>query len=230
MPALSLLRGRCSLLPCFRRAGSAYTCNMKARSPRPIVPTKLDIGAFIESLVSLDGQTPMTDMPRLSEGLAPEIAPSTMQPANWRVQGELVAQRVGPPQTWLLLEAQATLPWVCQRCLHPVELPIEVSRKLRFVKDEATAAQLDAELDDDVLVLSRAYDLIALIEDELIMASPIVPFHDECPVILPTSVSDPGVDEPLPEEAAEAGGAVLAGGKPHPFAALTQLKVKKSTD
>jgi uncharacterized protein len=230
MPALSLLRGRCSLLPCFSQAGSAYTCNMKARSPRPIVPTKLDIGAFIESLVALDGQTPMTDMPRLSEGLAPEIAPSTMQPANWRVQGELVAQRVGPPQTWLLLEAQATLPWVCQRCLHPVELPIEVSRKLRFVKDEATAAQLDAELDDDVLVLSRAYDLIALIEDELIMASPIVPFHDECPVILPTSVSDPGVDEPLPEEAAEAGGAVLAGGKPHPFAALTQLKVKKSTD
>jgi len=188
----------------------------------------MDIGAFIESLASLDGQSSMADMPRLAAGLAPEVAASAMPPATWRVQGELVAQRVGPPQTWLALEARAHLPWTCQRCLHPVELPIEVSRKLRFVKDEATAALLDAELDDDVLVLGRSFDLIALIEDELIMASPIVPFHDECPELPVMSVSDPGVDEP--ESAAEdgEGAAAPAGGKPHPFAALAQLKVKKS--
>jgi uncharacterized protein len=201
---------------------------MKARTPRPIVPTSMDIGAFIESLASLDGQSSMADMPRLAAGLAPEVAASAMPPATWRVQGELVTQRVGAPQTWLVLEAQAHLPWTCQRCLHPVELPIEVSRKLRFVKDEATAALLDAELDDDVLVLGRSFDLIALIEDEMIMASPIVPFHDECPELPVMSVSDPGVDEP--ESAAEAGEGAAAptGGKPHPFAALAQLKVKKS--
>ncbi|MEY2838349.1 MAG: hypothetical protein RJB60_648 [Pseudomonadota bacterium] len=202
---------------------------MKARSPRPIVPTKLDIGAFIESLVALDGQTSMTDMPRLAEGLAPEVSPASMQSATWRAQGELVAQRVGSPQTWLTLEAQACLPWTCQRCLQPVELPVEVSRKLRFVQDEATAALLDAELDDDVLVLSRSYDLIALIEDELIMASPIVPFHDECPVVLPMSASDPGVDEPLAEQAPDGDEPVQPGAKPHPFAALAQFKAKKST-
>jgi len=188
---------------------------MKARSPRPIVPTKLDIGAFIESLVVLDGQTSMTDMPRLAEGLAPEVSPASMQSATWRAQGELVAQ--------------ACLPWTCQRCLQPVELPVEVSRKLRFVQDEATAALLDAELDDDVLVLSRSYDLIALIEDELIMASPIVPFHDECPVVLPMSASDPGVDEPLAEQAPDGDEPVQPGAKPHPFAALAQFKAKKST-
>jgi uncharacterized protein len=201
---------------------------MKARTPRPIVPTCMDIGAFIESLASLDGQSSMADMPRLAAGLAPEVAASAMPPATWRVQGELVAQRVGPPQTWLTLEAQALLPWTCQRCLHPVELPIEVSRKLRFVKDEATAALLDAELDDDVLVLGRSFDLIALIEDEMIMASPIVPFHDECPELPVMSVSDPGVDEPESAAEAEEGAAAPAGGKPHPFAALAQLKVKKS--
>jgi uncharacterized protein len=188
----------------------------------------MDIGAFIESLASLDGQTSMADMPRLAAGLAPELAASSMQPATWRVQGELVAQRVGSPQTWLVLEAQANLPWTCQRCLHPVDLPVVVSRKLRFVKDEATAAQLDAELDEDVLVLSRSFDLIALIEDELIMASPIVPFHDECPETPVMSVSDPGVDDGQPLEEAVPGAATPAGGKPHPFAALAQLKVKKS--
>ena len=199
----------------------------------------MDIGAFMESLVSLEGQSSLADMPRLAAGLAPEVAPTAMQAATWRVQGELVAQRVGPPQTWLVLEAHATLPWACQRCLHPVELPTEVSRKLRFVKDEATAAQLDAELDDDVLVLSRSFDLISLIEDELIMAAPIVPFHDECPDMPVMSISDPGVDEPEPEPepatsheapGGEAGAhaSSRAGGKPHPFAALAQLKVKKS--
>lgn len=203
---------------------------MNPRSPRPILSTKLDIGAFIESLAALDGQASMTDMPRLAEGLAPEVSPTSMQSATWRVQGELVAQRVGPPQTWLVLEAKATLPWACQRCLQPVALPIAVSRKLRFVQDEATAALLDAELDDDVLVLSRSYDLIALIEDELIMASPIVPFHDECPVVLPMSASDPGVDAPLPEGAAEGEGPAQSGAKPHPFAALAQFKAKKSSN
>jgi uncharacterized protein len=113
--------------------------------------------------------------------------------------------------------------------LQPVELPVEVSRKLRFVQDEATAALLDAELDDDVLVLSRSYDLIALIEDELIMASPIVPFHDECPVVLPMSASDPGVDEPLAEQAPDGDEPAQPGAKPHPFAALAQFKAKKST-
>lgn len=204
---------------------------MKARSPRPIVPTKMDMGAFIESLASLEGQSSLPDMPRLAEGLAPEVPAEQLPPATWRVQGELVPQRVGAPQTWLSLEAQATLPWTCQRCLQPVSLPVEVSRKLRFVQDEATAAALDAELDDDVLVLSRSFDLIALIEDELIMASPIVPFHDECPELLPMSVSDPGVDEPLPDEPGQGEGEPApAGGKPHPFAALAQLKVKKSSN
>ncbi len=220
MPPLSLLQ-----------LGKPYTCAMKAHSPRPIVPTKVDIGAFIESQTPLEGQSSLTDLPRLLAGLAPEIDPADMQPATWRVQGELVPQRVGAPQTWLVLEAQASLPWACQRCLQPVELPMQVSCKLRFVADEATAAALDADSDHDVLVLGRGFDLIALIEDELIMASPIVPFHDECPEMPIMSASDPGVDEALPQDVeADAEDSSASGKKTNPFAALAQLKVRKSGD
>ena len=41
--------------------------------------------------------------------------------------------------------------------------------------DEAAAAELDADSDDDVLAVSRVFDLLALLEDELIMAQPLVP-------------------------------------------------------
>ena len=35
--------------------------------------------------------------------------------------------------------------------------------------------------EEDLLALSREFDLHELIEDELLMALPVVPKHDECP-------------------------------------------------
>ena len=125
---------------------------------------------------------------------------------------------------WLRLSAKACLPWTCQRCLQPVEIDIEVSRAIRFVADEATAAQMDAESEDDVLVISRSFDVLELVEDELIMASPIVPFHGQCPDLPAMSVADADFDD------GESGGAEgdTAGGKPNPFAVLAQLKARNS--
>ncbi len=45
-------------------------------------------------------------------------------------------------------------------------------RSFRFVADEATAEALDEECDEDLLALSREFDLRELIEDELLMACP----------------------------------------------------------
>jgi uncharacterized metal-binding protein YceD (DUF177 family) len=69
----------------------------------------------------------------------------------------------------------------CQRCLTPVDVPLAVERSFRFVADEATAEALDDESEEDLLALSREFDLRELIEDELLMALPVVPRHDECP-------------------------------------------------
>jgi uncharacterized protein len=104
--------------------------------------------------------------------------------------------------------------------LQPVVLPVEVERSIRFVADEALAAELDADMDDDVLVVNRGFDLLDLVEDELIMASPLVPRHDECPQPPKMSVSDPGVE---PNEASE-GGSEASNERKNPFAVLAQLK------
>ena len=49
---------------------------------------------------------------------------------------------------------------------------------LRFVDGEAQAEALDADSEDDVLALAPALDLRTLVEDELLLAWPIVPRHD----------------------------------------------------
>lgn len=204
-----------------------YTAPMK---PQQITPRKMNIGAFIESESLLEGASPLSEWPRLADSLAPEVALDSIPPVSWTAQGRLVPQRVGGPQLWLDLTAQADLPWTCQRCLHPVVLPVALQRQIRFVVDEKAAAELDAESDDDVLPLSRSFDLLSLIEDELIMASPLVPRHDTCPVQPVMSVSDPGVEgDDVPDAEGsqtlgDAGDESPRGQRPNPFAVLAKLK------
>ncbi len=212
---------------------------MKART---FAPRKLDIGAFIESGEVLSGALPVAGLQRVTEGLSKEVDVATLPEVCWSAQGRQVAQRVGGPQLWLDLDVKAELAWECQRCLHPVQEPVSVQRSIRFVKDEAAAAELDAESDDDVLALSRQFDLMALIEDELVMAQPIVPRHEQCPVDVGVMRHDdtevtpgPGAQNPAshpanstPESDAEQDVSLTTSGRPNPFAVLAALKKDKT--
>lgn len=207
--------------PCPKLAG------MKART---FAPRKLDIEAFIESGETLEGALPLTDLARLAEELAKDANVGTLQLVSWSATGRQVPQRVGGPQLWLDLKAQGQMAMECQRCLHAVVLPMAVDHSIRFVKDEAAAAELDADSEDDVLALSRQFDLMGLIEDELIMALPIVPRHEHCPTDVASLMNaesealPPGTE---PEQAAE-GQATTASGRPNPFAVLASLKKDRS--
>ena len=103
---------------------------------------------------------------------------------------------------------------ICQRCMGPVTVDLVVQRSFRFVADEATAAALDDESEEDVLVVSREFDLLGLVEDELLMAMPLVPRHEQCPTEVPMEASD----EDFEAESAR---------KANPFAALANLRLKK---
>jgi len=98
----------------------------------------------------------------------------------------------------------------CQRCLQPLVEAVEVDRHFRFVADEDVAAKLDDEIEDEVLALPRTLDLRELVEDEMLLALPLVPRHDLCPQPLPTQFGD--VEE--------------VESKANPFAALAQLRGK----
>ena len=146
---------------------------------RHLDPTRLDVAALAAEGASLSGDWAASELDRwhAMQTPAPGAAP---EPVHWQVRGERRSVVGSPPQTWLHLHVQ-TVAWpTCQRCLRPFSEPLVVDRALRFVDDEAQAEALDADSDDDVLALMPALDLRTLVEDELVLAWPIVPRHTRC--------------------------------------------------
>ena len=178
-------------------------------------PLRLDVAAFAADAASLAGDWPGPTLARLAELQAPpqDLAwPGVV----WAAQGERRAVPAGEAELWLSLQVDTAVWLTCQRCLQPYRLALALDRRLRFVRGEAQAEALDAESEDDVLALSRSLDLRELIEDELLLALPLVPRHEVCPQPLPVPITVES-DEP-PEEAPE---------RPNPFAALQGLKIGK---
>lgn len=66
----------------------------------------------------------------------------------------------------------------CQRCLQPMNLELVSNTRLAIVWDEEHAEKLPSSL-DPWIVPGDAADLFGLVEDELLLALPIVAFHDE---------------------------------------------------
>ena len=177
---------------------------MKSRTDDP---RHLDVEAFAKAGTEIHGEWPLKALRRLVDAAHAQALPSEGDVVHWKAQGAIRPLRGAAPQTWLEIEAAAHLSLVCQRCLGPVSTRVEAQRSFLFAIDEDTAAQLDADSDDDVLVTTRALDLRTLIEDELLLALPLVPRHDECPDPLPAAHDDDATEK-----------------LPHPFAALAALK------
>lgn len=178
-------------------------------------PRRLDVAVFAADAQRLEGRWPLAGFTRLVAD-QPADAPPATGDVVWQARGEQRAVPGGAPQIWLHLQASARVHRTCQRCLQPVELELHVDRRLRFVADENLAAELDADAEEDVLALERALDLHELVEDELLLALPMVPRHDPCPQPLPTPGMPAG--EAQADTAAAHPFAVLAGwrGKPPP--------------
>lgn len=171
----------------------------------------LPVEAFAQADGELQGAWPLSELPRLSEMAHAEARPAPDDVVRWQIRGERRAAQRGGAQTWLHLDARCTLSLVCQRCLGPVAADVHAERSFLFAPDEATAATLDAELEDDVLALTRSLDVRELAEDELLLALPLVPRHEVCPQPLPVPSADEVADE-----------------RPNPFAALAALKNGRS--
>lgn len=181
---------------------------------------RLDVAGLAQANGYIKGQDSLSKYERLRhESCRLEDDLTSEEGVIWQAEGEWI-ESAGDnakvkPQVWLHLTAQTHLPQTCQRCLGEVSTLLEVERSYRFVADEATAEAEDDECEEDLLAISREFNLLALIEDELLMALPQVPMHDACPVQPKMTASDADF-----EGDAEAVGT----GKPNPFAALAALK------
>lgn len=98
-----------------------------------------------------------------------------------------------------------TLQLPCRRCLQPVERSVNSEFLLGMVSSDSLAAELPST-HEPVLVEDEQLNLLALVEDELILSLPQVVYHAEadCPVShdqlssgVDTDVSDPPRESPF---------------------------------
>jgi uncharacterized protein len=147
---------------------------------------------------SLEGELPLSGLERLQDLLA-----DVSGTVRYSLQGR--TSRQGKPQ--LLLNVEGLAPVVCQRCLELYAYPLSIASALELIADEAEISQEELEDDSrDFLVAQKEMDVAALIEDEIILALPSAPRHEECEL--------PGSSE--------------RGTKVSPFAALSALKDKET--
>jgi len=137
-----------------------------------------------------------------NSGLGPDAV------VRWSVRGTqtLAGER------FLHVKAQADVALECQRCLSFFNTTIEAANVLQVVGSEAAlddGQDLDPEATERI-VGSERLDVLALIEDELILNLPYVPMHDVCPSLPGSFVSS---DDPAADAV-----------RPSPFAVLSKLK------
>lgn len=110
-------------------------------------------------------------------------------------------------QYWLQGRIQAQLAFKCERCQDPLEWPVEAKVRLYLVASEAAAAELAEDV--EYVIAGDSLKIHELIEDELILALPIVPRHPQG-----TKCGDRVQQGPLAE----------SGERDNPFAILKTLK------
>ena len=171
----------------------------------------LNVAAFTQAKAAISGEELLQNYERLAQELQ---APAPDLTLKWQATGESRTAVDGSVRPAIHLQVQANVPLTCQRCMEAVHTPIDVDRHFIFVPDEATAAAMDDDSEDDVLEMSTDFNLLGLIEDEVLMALPLVPRHDVCP----TGVIQSAQTDDFNDVAEE---------KPNPFAALAALKNQK---
>lgn len=141
-------------------------------SHQPAHQPVIDGFEFASAGATQKGTWPLSDFPRLRDVLAQDAG---------EVAYEIRGVRDEHDRPALRLKVSGTLALRCQRCLEA--MPFEVSTDETLVL-AATLAEIHAEPAStqaaDRVVAGREMALRELIEDELILAVPYAPRHEEC--------------------------------------------------
>lgn len=174
---------------------------------RQQLPKEIDPFRFANTGRELEGELALADLPRLRESLHHAEGVVT-------VSMRFDIDDTGTP--FMQGHFETTLPLTCERCLQELTLPLEIDTLLGLVRHEKLAENLADQYEPWVIEEHDLSDPASVVEDELILALPLVPKHDyDC----------------LPEEALFAGDKEVEekkADKPDsPFAVLSALKSKK---
>ncbi|MGU7779488.1 YceD family protein [Burkholderia sp. PU8-34] len=202
---------------------------MNPSSGKPAVsldPRAVDLFEFARSGRQASGAVHLSQLPRMLNEV-PADAPDRDTVFTWQAEGfsqkELQDDGSDGQQPYLRLALHGHAWLTCQRCMTPYEQAFDVDMTYRVVATEEEAEEFPLDDDEaDVIVGSRHFDLVDLIEEELLLSLPLVPKHEVCPAVHESLVS--GASGPAEESDDESEEARDEGKRPNPFAALQALK------
>ncbi len=168
----------------------------------------INLNDWIDAGKTAQGETPASEFENLNDLLQGSLSPVSWQVSSARhaTQGAAFVAELEPYQRFLNVQAQASGQTTCPRCLAALPVTITVDNTLQVFQTEdaadVCAMNEDADAQPDPIVASRQFNLIAQIEEELLLELDLHAVHE------------PLCD--LPQEQASS--------KPNPFAMLASLK------
>lgn len=143
----------------------------------------IDNIAFSKKNDRIEGELSLQDFPRLEELMqSSNLTNPTKISYTGLISYVLQGKTDSVGQHILQLTVACNLTTACQRCLNamPLNLSLNFNYLIGEVSDtDVEAVDVDNSDDYDLQQANKAMDLIALIEDEIIMAMPIAPMHEE---------------------------------------------------
>jgi len=136
------------------------------------IPAYADTRKIFQQEDIISGNIGLNRLPRFSKTLANDLG---------LVSLELKFTFGEAKERLIVGSLQAQINVFCQRCLKPLAISLADDINLVLVRDEETALRLDAKLDPWICE-DHKLDLAGLIEEQLILCTPIVSYHEsgEC--------------------------------------------------
>ena len=146
-----------------------------------------------------EGSVPLAQMPRLVEVLADSDGECRYVVEFYRDPLKIDVMH---------MQLSASLPLICQRSLERFVHQVEIDQRLGLISEESQEAAMPEGM--EAVLVDRGGDVspLELIEDELLLAVPLVPVSPNASELDPEWVHEEALEED----------------KPNPFAALQTLK------
>ncbi len=132
----------------------------------------VDLSVDIKAL-AVTGEKVIVDLP-LSD--CPRLVPSLCS-TDGRISGVLQGRMDTDGNAVIDCRLRARIKQTCQRCLEPAELSLSVQVSWGLITHESQAGRLTKEF-EPVLMFEGGRSIMTLIEDELLLALPLVPVHE----------------------------------------------------
>jgi len=132
------------------------------------IPAYADTRKIFQQEEHISGDIDLIRLPRFTKTLAND---------QGSVSLELEFTLSDAKQRLITGSLQAQVNVFCQRCLKPLAIALTDDIKLALVRDEEAALRLDAELDPWICE-DHKLDLAELIEEQLILCTPLVSYHE----------------------------------------------------